>query len=217
MGSITLALSPSDKRFRVLAVIIALLSTAAGISLWQLKQRGPEPALESLLVLPEPRTLAAFDLVDENGQAFTLERLRGHWSLLFFGFTHCPDICPSALYDLAQVYQSATTANPAGSPLQVVFVSVDPERDTPERLAEYVRYFDPDFHGATGSPAQLNALAMQIGVAFRVEPHEPGASGYSVDHSASILLTDPNGRLYGVFAAPHTTEAMARDLLAIMN
>lgn len=207
----------NDRRFLLLAVAVALISAAAGFSLWTLSKAWPEPEYESLLVLPEPRVLGEFRLVDQQGEAFSLDDLRGRWSLLFFGFTHCPDICPSTLYDLQQVNQSLETSVTAADPWQVIFVSVDPERDTPERLGEYVAWFDPDFVGVTGAPEQLAPLAMRIGVAFRIEDHEPGAANYTVDHSASVFLTDPQGRLHGVFPAPHDADAMARDLAAFLN
>lgn len=212
-----LATHLNDRRFILLAAAVALLSAAAGFSLWMLSQARPASTYESLLVLPEPRVLGDFNLVDQRGEDFSLADLRDRWSLLFFGFTHCPDICPSTLYDLQQVNQSLAAAAATAEPWQVVFVSVDPERDTPQRLGEYVAWFDPDFVGVTGAPEQLAPLAMRIGVAFRIADHEPGAANYTVDHSASVFLTDPQGRLHGVFPAPHDAAAMARDLAAFMN
>jgi len=209
--------SRTDLRFIVLAVLVALVSAAAGFSLWKMRQEGPATLTASLRILPEPRVLADFDLTDQDGAEFSLQRLRGKWSLLFFGFTHCPDVCPSALYDLHRVNQALAESGSVASAHQVVFVSLDPERDSPERLREYAAYFDPDFIAVTGSPAQLAALAKQIGVAYRIEPHEPGNQDYTVDHSASVLLTDPEGRLHGVFPAPLDADGMAHDLLAILD
>jgi len=207
----------SDRRFILLAVLVAVLSGAAGFSLWQLRQQGPATMTAALRILPEPRVLADFDLVNHHGEHFSLEQLKGRWSLLFFGFTHCPDVCPSALYDLHQVNQTVSARHPDGTPYQIIFVSVDPERDTPQRLQEYVTYFDPEFLAVTGSPQQLAALARQIGVAYRIEPHDPGSTNYTVDHSASVLLTDPQGRLHGLFPAPHDGDKIAQDLLAILQ
>ena len=209
--------------FILLASLVALLSAAAGVSLWRLQQAGPATAFSSLLVLPEPRVLADFSLVDQDGAPFSLERLRGRWSLLFFGFTRCPDICPSTMLDLQQVNRSLETgqygagqSGPA-TPWQVVFVSIDPERDAPAQLKEYVTWFDPRFLGATGAPEQLAPLALQIGVAFRIGEHAAGSQDYTVDHSASVFLTDPKGRLYGVFPPPHDADAMARDLAVVFD
>jgi protein SCO1/2 len=207
----------TDSRFILLAALVALLSAAAGFSLWKLRQEGPAEMTAALRILPEPRVLADFDLVDQDGQPFSLQRLNGKWSLLFFGFTHCPDVCPSALYDLHQVNQAVAGSGGDKNAYQVIFVSVDPERDSPQRLKEYVTYFDPDFLAVTGSPEQLAALSKQIGVAYRIEPHEPGSENYTVDHSASVMLTDPRGRLHGVFPAPHDADQMTHDLTAVMN
>jgi len=212
-----MSLQLSNRHFILLAVLVAVLSAAAGFSLWQLRQHGPATMTATLRILPEPRVLADFDLVDQRGEQFSLEQLKGRWSLLFFGFTHCPDVCPSALFDLHQVNQAVSASHPDGAPYQIIFVSVDPERDTPQRLEEYVSYFDPDFLAVTGSPPQLAALSRQIGVAYRIEPHEPGSTSYTVDHSASVLLTDPQARLHGLFPAPHDADSIARDLLAILE
>ena len=204
-------------RFVLAAAAVAVLSAAAGVGLWQWRGTGSAPATEALMLLPAPRVLADFSLIDQDGEPFTLERLRDRWSLLFFGFTHCPDVCPGTLFDLQQVH-AALAGAPAGlDDHQVVFVSVDPERDSPARLAEYVAYFDPTFLGVTGPPEQLAPLALQIGVAYRIEPHEPGSASYAVDHSASVFLTDPEGRLHGVFPSPHEPDPIIRDLLAILN
>lgn len=204
-------------RLILLTLLVALLSAAAGVSLWRLKQAGPVAAFSSLLVLPEPRVLADFSLLDQDGNPFSLENLRDRWSLLFFGFTRCPDICPSTLYDLQQVSRGLEDGAGGATPWQVIFVSVDPERDAPAQLKDYVSFFDPRFLGVTGVPEQLAPLALQMGVAFRVEEHAAGSQDYAVDHSASVFLTDPQGRLHGVFPAPHDAGAMTRDLAAVLG
>jgi len=207
----------SEIQFILLAIAVAALSAAAGFSLWQLNQARQHAAVTSLVVLPEPRALGDFSLVDQHGESFSIERLRGRWSLVFFGFTYCPDICPSTLYDLRQVSDTLADGDASEAAPQVVFVSVDPERDSLERLGEYVSWFGPDFVGVTGVPEQLAPLAQRIGVAYRVEEHAPGAANYAVDHSASVFLTDPQGRLHGVFPAPVEAGAMAHDLAALFD
>ena len=128
---------------------------------------------------------------------------------MFFGFTHCPDVCPTTLVKLAQVRRQA--ALPAG--LRVVFVSVDPQRDTPAVLGPYVRAFDPQFIGLTGEPAALGELARRFGVAVnRVEL--PGGD-YTMDHSAVIFLLDADARLVGLFTPPFNVTALAQDLRAV--
>ena len=176
--------------------LFVALAFAAGIGAALLLERGPArtPDIEGLL-WPDPRTLQAFTLVDQDGDTFDLQNLRGRWTLLFFGFTFCPDICPSSLN---------------------VFVSVDPGRDTPERVGEYVRFFDPGFTGVTGSEDALESLTAQLGViAFRTEPDADG--NYLVDHTAAVLLLDPQARLVGLFRTPHEASDIAARVRGIMD
>ncbi len=201
-----------------LAVAVGFIAAVAGITMWYIVQAQRQPSTAALVVLPEPKVIADFALVDHRGASFSLENLRGQWSLIFFGFTHCPDVCPNTLYDLKLINESLNRVSDEEDPgHQVVFVSVDPERDTPEMLSQYVSYFDPDFIGVTGEPEQLVPLAMQLGIAYRLEEHEPGSAKYDVYHSTTILLTDPKGRLHGVFSAPHDAEKLARELVATID
>jgi protein SCO1/2 len=214
--------NPKNSNFRLilLAVFVGAISAVAGITVWRIAaiQQQHQPSTASLMVLPEPRVVADFALVDGQGQPFSLENLRGHWSLLFFGFTNCPDVCPSALYDLNLVSEQLEASQGAGSAdVQVVFISVDPERDTPEKLSQYVSYFNPGFIGVSGSNEQLAPMTMQMGIAYRVEEHEAEAERYEVYHSASIMLMDPRGRLHGVFPAPHNAEKMAVELAQVID
>lgn len=208
----------SNFRLIALAILVGALSAAGGISLWQVMKGPPQPSDATLMVLPQPRVIADFALVDDKGQSFSLENLRGQWSLLFFGFTYCPDVCPSALYDLNLVKAQLAERVSADVPeVQVVFVSVDPERDTPEKLSEYLGFFNPEFIGVTGSKEQLKPFAMQLGIAYQVEEHEPGAERYNVYHTASFLLINPEGKLFGVFPAPHDAEKITGDLISAIE
>jgi protein SCO1/2 len=204
-------------RLILLAVFVGVISAVAGISLWNVMQNAPRSSDSTLLVLPEPRVIADFALTDDSGSSFSLDDLRGQWSLVFFGFTHCPDVCPTALYELKQVHEKLAGRNGGETPEhRVLFVSVDPERDTPEKLHDYVSYFHPDFTGVTGPHEQLEPLTMQLGIAYRIEPHEDGVP-YDVNHSASVQLINPRGQLHGVFPAPHDAGKMARELSAVMQ
>ena len=208
----------SNFRLIALAILVGVLSAVGGISLWNILQGPDQPSTATLMVLPEPRIVDDFTLVDDEAQPFSLENLRGHWTLMFFGFTNCPDVCPSALYDLNLASEKLEQLRGGQQPeTQVVFVSVDPERDTPEKLSEYLGYFNPEFIGVTGNQQQLASLTMQLGIAYQIEEHEPGAEQYNVYHSVSFLLTDPEGRLHGVFPAPHDAERIASDLVAVID
>lgn len=202
----------------VLAAFVAVVSAVGGYALFRVLEFRSQAELQSLLVLPEPRGIPPFALTDQHGATFGPARLRDRWSLLFFGFTHCPDICPSTLFDLQRVAEGIRAADPAAAErLQVVFVSVDPERDRPDRLREYIDWFDPRFVAVTGPHDELEPLTRTLGIAYRIEPHEEGAAQYAVDHSASVLLTGPGGRLYGVFPAPHDAATMQSDLLNLLD
>ena len=200
-----------------MAVLIAILSATAGVAFRKITQAGNTAPLASLLVLPEPRVIADFALIDQNSQPFSLDQLRGNWSLIFFGFTHCPDVCPTVLYELQQVRKALQREAGESMPMpKILFVSVDPERDTPDALRAYLSHFDPSFIGITGKHEQLLPLTRQFGIAYRIEEHENGAARYSVDHSSGILLTDPSGRLHGVFPAPHDAVNISADLMTTL-
>jgi len=199
-------------------VLIAAVSAIGGVSFWKMTQARHQSPVSSLLVLPDARVIADFRLADHHSQPFSLADLRGKWSLIFFGFTNCPDVCPGTLFELQKVNASMIQALEAESDRpQILFFSVDPERDTPAKLEQYLSYFDPGFIGITGDQVQLLPLTRQLGIAYRIDDHEPGTQQYDVAHSVSILLTDPEGRLYGAFPAPHDAEKISAELLAIIE
>jgi len=201
-----------------MAVLIAAVSAIGGVSFWKMTQARHQSPVSSLLVLPDARVIADFRLADHHSQPFSLADLRGKWSLIFFGFTNCPDVCPGTLFELQKVNASMIQALEAESDRpQILFFSVDPERDTPAKLEQYLSYFDPGFIGITGDQVQLLPLTRQLGIAYRIDDHEPGTQQYDVAHSVSILLTDPEGRLYGAFPAPHDAEKISAELLAIIE
>jgi len=203
----------SRRRLSIILLCVALMAATLGYAIATLV---PSPVRYSSLVpLPEPRVLSEFRLVDDRGHEFSLEDLRGRWSLVFLGFASCPDVCPNALYSLSLVEQSLPNTGSNSAPKQFLFVSVDPERDTGERLDAYVEHFNPAFRAATGTPGQLADLANQLGTGFQIAEHEPGAASYDVYHSSSVVLVDPRGRLRGAFQQPLDTGRVVADLRAI--
>jgi protein SCO1/2 len=204
-------------RLVILFASLGLLFLAAGATAWRYFAVQTAPPAGSLILLPEPRIIADFALVNHHGEPFSLEQFKGHWSVLFFGFTACPDICPNTLYQLQQARkQMLEDGSPAEIP-QIYLVSVDPERDTPKKLADYLSYFDPAFIGLTGDEAQLKALTMQLGIAYFIEPHDPGNLEYSVDHSASLLLLNRDAQLLGVLPAALDAADIARAIEAAVR
>lgn len=201
------------KRFNPAFVAAAAAALMAGVVLGGfLLPRDVQ--VESATLLTPGRPLPEFELVREDATPFTRADLEGDWSLVFFGFTHCPDICPATLETLAAVKRRLESA---GDPVpRVIFTSVDPERDDPATLAGYVHYFDPAFLGTTGSRAAIDELTGELGI-ISARVWNEDRSSYTVDHSAAILLIDPEARLRAVFGTPHRVEPMARDIAAILE
>lgn len=204
-------------RLILLIASLTVLSILSGALFFKLMQARGQPTLQSLIVLPEAKTIADFALQDEEARDFSLAGFQGRWSLLFFGFTSCPDICPNTLYQLRQV-RAELAGNLAEEELPVIYlVSVDPDRDTPEKLAQYLSFFDPAFKGLTGEDRQLRALTMQLGIAYHVADHDDHNKEYAVDHSASLILLNPQAQMYGVFPAPHQAEFISHDLQQVIH
>ena len=198
---------------RNILVAIGLAAVlAAGIFLGLRTQAPSEP--KYALVLPAPNPLPAFSLFDQHGNPADQTVFEGQWDLVFFGFTHCPDICPTTL----QVLSTAKTAleERGQSPLpRIVLVSVDPERDTPEIMSQYVDYFGDDNLGITGSLEEVRKLTSGLGIYF--EKQSADGDDYVVDHSAAVLVIDPNGDFHALFSGPHVVENYVYDLPIIMG
>lgn len=198
-----------------------LVAAAAGVALFlglNPVQDSPPPLTGvQATVISNPRPLNPFTLRDHNGEPFTLSSLQGKWTFLNFGYTYCPDVCPTTLSTLARL-NAGLEKNGVDVPYQIVFVSIDPERDTQTRLAEYVPYFSPGFVGARGEEGDLRKLTGQLGVLFvRVEEKENTGGEYLMDHTAAVILIDPEGRLRAIFSAPHKASAMLEDFRVIAS
>jgi len=157
-----------------------------------------EMSANGLYLLETPRNIGEFDLIDHHGNSFNPGRLEGQWTLIFFGFTHCPDICPTTMTFL-NTFLESLEGTEAADP-QVVMVSVDPARDTVQQLADYMPYFNPDFTGVTGEFLDIHRFATKLNTPFRKVMDEDGS--YQVDHSSNIVLINPRGDYHGFFRAP---------------
>lgn len=199
----------------VTAALLAIVALAAGMLLARALMPGAPAQLElaQATVLEPPRPLPQFELIDQHGKPFGPERLRGHWSLLFFGFTNCPDVCPMTLSVLAQAEKQLADL-PADQRPRVVLVSVDPKRDTPAKLDTYVRFFSPDFLGVTGTQEAMDRFTQDMGVPVAISPISE--DHYNVDHSAAIFLIEPEGALRALYSTPHTPETIAADYRRIV-
>lgn len=161
-----------------------------------------------ITILNKPKALNSFSLKDQDGKLFDLERLRGKWSLLFFGFTNCPDICPTTLTTLNQIYKILGKNSETLDNVQVVFISVDPGRDDLATLKKYVRYFNKDFLGVTGNKKQLSLLAKQLGVYYEVLD-QYGKKNYVVNHTAAIFVINKEAGYFGLMTPPLDADKMA--------
>jgi len=196
-----------------LIVVIGLVALAVGIFAGnRLGGRGPAPGIQGA-IFAETQPIPEFQLVDHSGVPLTPNRLQGKWTFLYFGYTFCPDVCPTTLQSLGAM-QRQLAEDDADTDTEYLFISVDPERDTTDRLARYTPFFGDRFVGATGSPESLLALTSALGVIYaKVEGDDP--DNYLVDHTSSVLLINPKGELQAVMSAPHTPAQMARDFLIV--
>nr|VFJ74942.1 MAG: protein SCO1/2 [Candidatus Kentron sp. FM]VFJ77091.1 MAG: protein SCO1/2 [Candidatus Kentron sp. FM]VFK22024.1 MAG: protein SCO1/2 [Candidatus Kentron sp. FM] len=170
-------------------------------------------------VLAEPRPFPAFTLTDHQGHSFTEKSLHGQWTFLYFGYTSCPDVCPPVLATLIQtdrILRETPVPGSSRSVPRVVFVSLDPERDTKERIMRYLSRFNPDFLGATGTEEEIRNLTRQLGVTYHRSYKDKSGEDYIIDHSSFILLTTPQGRIRATFFPPHNPAAVAEDFRKIL-
>jgi len=194
-----------SNRYWISVGALAVVAAVAGIYVARMVTQPAVPSLESGTSLPAPRVLPEFSLVDAHGTPTTVAGLRGHPTLVFFGFTHCPDVCPLTLSILANVQRQAAVPN-----LKVAFITVDPERDTPQQVGAYVSSFGRDFIGLTGSAPEILKATQSFGVAAaRVEL---AGGGYTMDHSAAVFALDSQARIVAVFTPPLSAERMSRDM-----
>jgi protein SCO1/2 len=168
--------------------------------------------LKSVQLITPPRELADYRLTFSDGKPATPASLRGSWTIVFLGFTHCPDVCPTTLAELAKAQKSWETM-PAPMRPRVLFVSVDPERDSPARTGEYAHFFRADTLAASGDADALANFAQVLGLVFMKVPLDNG--DYSMDHSATLVVLDPQGRQAGLIRPPLVWSDIASDLRSL--
>lgn len=207
---------PIERKFKLLVPVIGLIVLGAAIGIFSARYYGrlENPSIQGMF-WPDPKQLYSFATIDDTGARFGLDRLKGKWSFLYFGYTHCSDICPLTLKVLNQVYTKLKTEGLASN-VQMLFVTVDPERDTSKRLADFVHKFNPTFLGLGGSWSQIQSLAAQLGVAT-VKEDSSGSDDYQVDHSDALYLVDPKARLISLFSAPEEAADIVSRFKRIRN
>lgn len=198
--------------------LILIAAFAAGLGLWLgLRAFAPAgsalPVLQSTMPFPHPRAVPEFELARSDGAKLKRADWTGRWTVTFFGYTNCPDVCPTTLSTFAQAWKKLDPAT--REKLRFDFISVDPARDTPEQLARYVGYFNKDFVAATGSDEQLTPLTRALGLVYSRETPTDGNGNYGVDHSASAVVIDPEGNEVGLLRPPFDATKIAADLEAL--
>ncbi|MBM7062604.1 SCO family protein [Pseudomonas sp. UL073] len=199
-------------------VLIALVALVFGLTVHKVltaQGQGDPTALidAGIILLPQSRDLPNISLTDQNGQPVRVDELKDQWSLLFFGYTFCPDICPTTL---AQLRELKTLLPPeALGRLRVVLVSVDPQRDTPTQLKQYLGYFDPNFQGLTGELENIQKLANAVSIPFI--PANTDKPNYTVDHSGNLVIIGPDGTQRGFIRAPLNNQKLAVQLPLLLK
>ena len=207
-----------NKKTRLLMGFLVLVVIAAyGLAVNLPTFISKSPILETGKVLAQPMELLAFDLVDHRGKPFQYENLKKKWSLVFFGYSSCPDICPTTVYKLAEIYKLLDQDTALSQPPQVVFISIDPERDTPETLKKYLASFNPEFIGVTGSLDEIKKITSKLSVYFQKVGDNDGENYlYEMNHTAGIFLTNPDGKLVASFKPTANPEELSLDIKKIL-
>jgi len=206
---------------KVIYGVVALAALITGILIFSHFNQKPMP--DHALYYETERVVKPFKMTDQDGDSFTNEQLEGQWSWVFFGYTYCPDVCPTTLQELNFIYDDMKAI---ASNTQVILVSVDPKRDTAERLAGYIKYFNKEFIALNGGHDVLFPFARNLGLMYAMNDGERAeGDAYAVDHSASIVLINPNGNIAAIFQ-PHQVlgklpivqgESLVSDFAKIVN
>ena len=204
-------------RVKIFIYSVLLIVIGAVIGTGCTSKSEPEPlkvpeSLQGLIVDSPATKLPGFKFTDHNGKSFDVSRFKDKWSMVFFGYTNCPDVCPTSLTIMDKVSkQSGLPDN-----MQYVFISVDPKRDTPEKLKDFVEYFNAKFVGATGPKAEIDKFQEPLGVIYDYEG-DTNSDDYVVNHFAAIYIIDPNGRERAYILPPHSEAQVGEAFKLVYN
>jgi len=198
---------------------LVLVGLVSAYQLWRHHYGPATPPTDDLLlgiVLAEPKPLKPFKLLDHHGETFDLERLKGKWSFIFFGYTSCPDVCPLSMSLLAQVYERLEKTPEILADTRTYFISVDPKRDRLEILKSYVPYYHADFIGVTGSAEALRAITQPLHTLYEISSEIDANGNYNISHTSAFYLIDPTGRFYALFQSEfHDPKRIAEAFIEI--
>ena len=172
-----------------------------------------KPSLITGKILVRPMEIDNFELIDQNNEAFNKKSLEGGWTVLFFGYTNCPDVCPTTIYKLAEIKNGVKEDLPSAN-FNTVLVTLDPDRDSSERLDEYIGYFDETMLGVTGTYENIQSFTSSLSVFYqRINKEE----GYDFNHTASIFVFDKDGSLFATMSPANTIGELESDFFTILN
>jgi protein SCO1/2 len=199
-------------------ILVAIVALILGLTVYRVlsgKSAGDQTALidAGVILLPQSRNLPDLTMTNQDGQPVQIDELKDKWTLLFFGYTYCPDICPTTLAQLRQIKSELPQSSL--SKLRVVLISVDPERDTPQQLKQYLGYFDKDFVGLTATVPDIQKLANGVSIPFI--PADTSKPGYTVDHSGNLALLGPDGTQRGFIRAPFNNQKLLAQLPGLLE
>jgi len=199
-------------------ILVALIALVIGLTVYRVLDREPQVDPTRMLdagiiLLPQSRTVPALSLTNQDGESVQVDELKGKWTLLFFGYTFCPDICPATLAELRQVRSELPET--VRERMQPVLVSVDPHRDTPEQLKQYLGFFGEGFTGLTGPLDEIQTLANGVGIPFI--PGDTSRENYTVDHSGNLVIIGPDGRQRGFIRAPLKVQKLKAELPGLLT
>jgi len=203
---------------KTVLLLVAAIALVLGLTVSKVlnapQQSDPAALADAgIVLLPQSRALPALTLLDENGEKQAVDQLKGRWTLLFFGYTFCPDICPTTLAELRQLKSQLPPA--ALARLRVTMVSIDPHRDTPAQLKQYLGFYKADYSGLTGELADIQTLANAVSIPFI--PGDTSREHYTVDHSGNLALIGPDGRQRGFIRAPLNVAKLAAQLPPLLG
>jgi protein SCO1/2 len=198
-------------------ILVALVALVLGLTVNKVlsgRGQGDPTALidAGIILLPTSRSLPDVKMTNQDGKPIAMNELKGKWTMLFFGYTFCPDICPTTLAQLRQI--KSELPKDVVSKLQIVLVSVDPNRDTPQQLKQYLGYFDPEFQGVTASVDDIQKLANAVSIPFI--PADTSKPNYTVDHSGNLALLGPDGTQRGFIRSPLNNQKMIAQLPGLL-
>jgi protein SCO1/2 len=212
--------SKKPPRLMLFAISAVMLVLGLATVLWWYKATPRQlteadlPVELAMNYLPEGKPISGLQMTDQNGQAFTEARFQQHWSFVFFGFTNCPDVCPTTMLVMKQVWQKLPPAAHTDPKPQLIFVSVDPDRDSVAKLKDYVAFYHPEFIAVRGEHDKLDVLVKQLGALYGYEDG-PDKDNYTVNHSAQLVVVDPQGNLRAIFSPPFVVDELVKTFVHI--